>query len=95
MFEVQLYAKVRHAVMIEGLSRREAARRVGIHRNTIPKMLSFSVSPGYRRRTTFAANTVRLQFQAFVDNLANSNAGDVAIKRPRSSSDPIPCRSSS
>jgi len=37
-------------VMIEGLSRREAAKRFGVHRNTISKMLSFSVPPGYRRR---------------------------------------------
>jgi transposase len=36
-------------VMIEGLSRREAAKRFGIPRNTITKMLSFSVPPGYRR----------------------------------------------
>src|ERR1700726_2692336 len=50
MFTVELYAKVRHAVMIEGLSRREAAKRFGIHRNTITKMLSFSVPPGYRGR---------------------------------------------
>jgi transposase len=50
MFTVELYAKVRHAVMIEGLSCREAAKRFGIHRNTITKMLSFSVPPGYRRR---------------------------------------------
>jgi transposase len=35
MFTVELYAKVRYAVMIEGLSRREAAKRFGIHRNTI------------------------------------------------------------
>jgi hypothetical protein len=42
MFTVELYAKVRHAVMIEGLSRREAAKRFGIHRNTITKMLSFT-----------------------------------------------------
>src|ERR1700741_5606018 len=50
MLRVELYAKVRHAVMVEGLSRREAAKRFGIHRNTITKMLSFSVPPGYRRR---------------------------------------------
>ena len=30
MFTVELYAKVRHAVMIEGLSRREAAKRFGL-----------------------------------------------------------------
>ena len=39
MFTVELYAKVRHAVMIEGLSRREAAKRFGIHRNTITSSL--------------------------------------------------------
>ena len=45
MFTVELYAKIRHAVMIDGLSRREAAKRFGVHRNTITKMLSFSVRP--------------------------------------------------
>jgi transposase len=35
MFTVELYAKIRHAVMIDGLSRREAAKRFGVHRNTI------------------------------------------------------------
>jgi len=50
MFTVELYAKIRHAVMVDRLSRREAAKRFGVHRNTITKMLSFSVPPGYRRR---------------------------------------------
>jgi transposase len=34
----------------DGLSRREAAKWFGVHRNTVTKMLSFSVPPGYRRR---------------------------------------------
>ena len=50
MFTVELYAKIRRAVMVDGLSRREAAKRFGVHRNTIAKMLQFSVPPGYRRR---------------------------------------------
>ncbi len=50
MFTVELYAAVRRAVMVDGLSHREAARRFGVHRNTISKMLQFSVPPGYRRR---------------------------------------------
>jgi transposase len=50
MFTVELYARVRRAVMAEGLSRREAALRFGVHRNTITKMLQYSVPPGYRRR---------------------------------------------
>jgi transposase len=49
MFSVELYGRVRHACHVEGLSQREAARRFGIHRNTVRKMLTFSVPPGYRR----------------------------------------------
>ena len=46
---VELYAQVRYAVQIEGVSRREAARRYGIAPRTVAKMLAFSVPPGYRR----------------------------------------------
>jgi transposase len=46
---VELYAWVRRAVNVEGLSRREAARRFGIDPRTVAKMLAFSVPPGYRR----------------------------------------------
>jgi transposase len=47
---VELYGAVRRAVMVDGLSHREAARRFGVHRNTISKMLQYSAPPGYRRR---------------------------------------------
>ena len=50
MFSVELYGRVRHACHVEGLSLREAARRFGLHRNTVRKMLAFAVPPGYRRR---------------------------------------------
>ena len=46
---VELYARIRFAVQIEGVSRREAARRFGIDPRTVAKMLAFSVPPGYRR----------------------------------------------
>jgi transposase len=46
---VDLYGRVRYAVRIEGISRREAARRFGIDPRTVAKMLAFSVPPGYRR----------------------------------------------
>src|SRR5215467_6405353 len=49
MKSVDLYAQVRFAVQIEGVSRREAARRFGIDPWTVAKMLAFSVPPGYRR----------------------------------------------
>ena len=49
MKDVELYAKVRHAVRIEGLSKRAVGRRFGIDPRTVNKMLEFSVPPGYRR----------------------------------------------
>src|SRR5580698_6269851 len=50
MKDVDLYAKVRHAVRIEGLSERAAARRVGLDPRTVNKMMKFSVPPGYVRK---------------------------------------------
>jgi transposase len=49
MFSVELYGRVRHACRIDGMSQREAARHFGLHRNTVRKMLAFSVPRGYRR----------------------------------------------
>lgn len=46
---VDLYCRVRHAVLSLGMSRREAARLFGIDRRTVDKMLKFSIPPGYRR----------------------------------------------
>jgi transposase len=50
MKDVDLYLKVRHAVRIEGLSERAAARRFGIDARTVNKMMKFSVPPGYVRK---------------------------------------------
>ena len=50
MHTVEFYAVVRRAVFVEGISRREAARRFGLARKTVRKMLEFSVPPGYRRQ---------------------------------------------
>ena len=45
---MELYLKVRLACR-DGMSAREAARQFGISRESVKKMLSFSVPPGYRR----------------------------------------------
>jgi len=45
---VELYLKVRLAIR-DGMSAREAARHFGVSRESVKKMLSFSVPPGYRR----------------------------------------------
>jgi transposase len=47
---VELYARVRRAVVVEKMSEREAARQFGVSRETVRKMLRFSVPPGYRRQ---------------------------------------------
>ena len=51
MYKVELYARVRRACMVEGMSTREAARVYGLHRDTVRKMLKHSVPPGYRRQS--------------------------------------------
>ena len=51
MYKVDVYLRVRRAVMVEGMSIREASRVFGLHRDTVRKMLSYSVPPGYRRQT--------------------------------------------
>ena len=51
MFKVDVYLRVRRAVMVDGMSLREAARVFGLHRDTVRKMLAYSVPPGYRRQT--------------------------------------------
>ncbi len=47
---MELYAAVRRSVYVEGLSERAAARRFGLARETVRKMLRYRVPPGYRRQ---------------------------------------------
>ena len=49
MKRVELYQKVRHAVIIDGMSRRSAARYFGINRKTVDKMLVFPTPPEHGR----------------------------------------------
>ncbi len=46
---MEIYEGVRLAVMADGLSKREAARRFGIDRKTVDKICRHTVPPGYRR----------------------------------------------
>ena len=47
---MELYARVRRAVLVEGRSRRAVAREFGLARKTINKMLEYSLPPGCRRQ---------------------------------------------
>ena len=50
MKSVELYARVRRAVLVEGRSERGVAHEFGLARETVRKMLRHSVPPGYRRQ---------------------------------------------
>jgi transposase len=50
VYTVELYARVRRAVLVNGMSEREAARQFGLARETVRKMLRYSVPPGYQRQ---------------------------------------------
>ena len=50
MYTVEIYARVRQAVHVEGRSQREVAREFGLARKTLRKMLAYSAPPGYQRQ---------------------------------------------
>jgi hypothetical protein len=45
MNSVEIYARVRRAVLVDGMSRRAAAREFGLARKAVHKMLEFSGVP--------------------------------------------------
>ena len=47
---MEFYAAVRRSVYVEGVSERAAARRFGLARETVRKMLRYRLPPGYRRQ---------------------------------------------
>ena len=59
MYDVDLYARVRRAVLVEGKSRRAVAREFGLARKTIRKMLEYSLPPGYRRQAPIRRPRIR------------------------------------
>jgi len=50
MYPVSTYRRVRIDYERNGLSQRELSRKYGLHRDTIRKMLEFSIPPGYQRK---------------------------------------------
>jgi transposase len=50
VYKVEVYARIRRAVQVDGMSIRQAAREFGLSRKTIRKMLKHSLPPGYARK---------------------------------------------
>jgi hypothetical protein len=74
---VDLYARVRRACHVEGMSQRQAARVFGIDPKTVAKMLRFAVPPGYRR----SKPPVRPKLSC-VPRSAESGAAPVPCRHP-------------
>ena len=73
---MDLYRKVRLACA-EGMSQREAARHFNISRDSVAKMMAFSVPPGYRR----TAPVKRPKLDRFTGIIDGWLEGDRAVHR--------------
>ena len=47
---MEIYGRIRRAVLVEGKSERAVASEFGVARETVCKMLRYAVPPGYRRK---------------------------------------------
>ena len=47
---MEIYGRIRRAVLVEGKSERTVASEFGVARETVRKILRYAVPPGYRRR---------------------------------------------
>ena len=45
-----MYEEIRRSVLVEGLSKREAAKLYGINRRTVAKMCKYATPPKYKRK---------------------------------------------
>ena len=73
---MDLYREVRLACS-EGMSQREAARHFNISRESVAKMMAFSVPPGYRRK----APVKRPKLDAFTGIIDGWLDGDGEVPR--------------
>ena len=86
MYRVELYATVRRSVYVEGLSERAAARRFGLARETVRKMLRYRRPPGYRRarplRHPDLSSALPLSATQLPDGLVFLRHGGLILLRP-------------
>ena len=73
MHAVESYAAVRRFVLVDGHSRREAAKVFGLSRGTVDKMCQFAEPPGYRRKTPPAKPKLD-DFASIIDAILKADA---------------------
>ena len=54
VYKVEVHARVRRSVQVDGMSERQAAREYGLSRQTIRKMMAYSTPPGYQKKKPVA-----------------------------------------
>ncbi|HUJ08863.1 MAG TPA: hypothetical protein VL171_02460, partial [Verrucomicrobiae bacterium] len=84
MYTVELYARVRRAVLVNGMSERETAREFGLARETVRKMLRYSVPPGYQRQKPVRRPKLD-QWVAIIDRIPQQNVIRERVRDPRTS----------
>ena len=77
---MDLYVRVRRACHVDGMSAREAARRFGVDRKTVAKILKHSLPPGYRRSRP-AARPKLDPFVAIIDQILEADKSRVKKQR--------------
>lgn len=75
MYAVDLYAKIRRAVLVDGKSQRQVAQEFGVNRKTVKKMLLNPLPPGYRRERS----VTRPKLAAFVETIRTILEGDKEV----------------
>ena len=68
MFEVAMYTEIRRDCLVEGLSVRATARKYGINRRTVKKMIENPIPPGYSR-TKAVKRPVIEDYKEFIDDI--------------------------
>ena len=77
MYKVGVYLRIRRAVMVDGMSMGEAARVFRLHRDTVRKMLAYSVPPVYRRQNPPKRPKLK-PFTGVIDRILEDD-----LRRPR------------
>lgn len=77
---MEMYAQVRRAVLVDGMSRRGAARHFGLDRKTIDKICNHAAPPGYRRSKPVSRPKLD-GFTALIDGILGADRSAPAKQR--------------